>query len=133
MAAELIEPTRTLKGQNDQKGRLSVFSEPPKLEVTLDGTEIGKTPVVARQVEPGIHILKVRDSETEIYVGSGKEHQYSWYKGSFIKIPAKKETPKQQKAETAKPRQKKKTEKPSAREEDLQPLYWPLNPRGPIF
>jgi hypothetical protein len=133
MAAELIAPTRTLEGQNDQQGRLSVFSEPPELEVTLDGTEIGKTPVVARQVEPGIHILKVKNSETEIFVESGKEHQISWHNGSFIEIPAKKETPQQPQVEAAKPRQKKKTDKPSDQEEDLQPLYWPLNPRGPIF
>ena len=57
MAAELIAPTRTLKGKNDQSGRLSVFSEPPELEVSLDGTDIGKTPVISKEVEPGTHLI----------------------------------------------------------------------------
>ena len=35
--AELIEPSRMLEGQQKPMGRLSVFSEPPKLDVLLDG------------------------------------------------------------------------------------------------
>jgi len=41
--AELIEPSRTVKGQEISNGRLSVFSEPPKLDVFLDDINIGKT------------------------------------------------------------------------------------------
>jgi len=38
--AELIEPSRTLEGQQKPMGRLSVFSEPPELDVLLDSVEI---------------------------------------------------------------------------------------------
>ena len=48
IASDLIEPTRTLEGTSDQSAKLSVFSEPPGLQVTLDGAAIGKTPVLER-------------------------------------------------------------------------------------
>ncbi len=34
--AELIEPSRTLEGQQKSMGRLSVFSDPPELDVLLE-------------------------------------------------------------------------------------------------
>ena len=40
--AELIEPSRTLEGQQKPMGRLSVFSEPPDLDVLLDGGDRGR-------------------------------------------------------------------------------------------
>jgi len=82
MAAELITPTRTLDSEKGLMEKLSVFSEPPGLDVTLDGTEIGKTPIISREVEPGAHIIRIQDSETKIFVKPGKAHQYSWFKGS---------------------------------------------------
>jgi hypothetical protein len=132
-SADLIAPTRALDGQKEAMGTLTVFSEPPGLNVKLDGTEIGITPVISKEVKPGSHILRVKKSETKIYIQPGMTLQLSWFKGSFIEIPVKEEIPKQQKAETPKLRQKKKTKEPSDKEEDLQPLYWPLNPRGPIY
>ena len=70
--------------------RVSVFSEPPQLDVTLDGTRIGKTPVISRDTEPGIHVLRIRDSEKEIIVESGKPFHLSWHRGSFIVVPIEK-------------------------------------------
>ena len=53
--ADLIEPSRTLTGKQKPMGRLSVFSEPPALNVFLDGVEIGKTPVISKKVAAGDH------------------------------------------------------------------------------
>jgi hypothetical protein len=70
--SELLEPSRTLEGQHKPMGRLSVFSEPPELDVLLDGVEIGKMPVISKEVTSGIHILRVKDTEKEINILSGK-------------------------------------------------------------
>ena len=64
--AELIEPSRTLDGQQKPMGRLSVFSEPPELDVLLDSVEIGKTPVISKEVTSGVHILRVKDTEKKL-------------------------------------------------------------------
>ena len=85
--AELIEPSRTLKGQQKPMGRLSVFSEPPELDVLLDGVEIGKTPVISKEVTSGVHILRLKDTEKEITILSGKSLQLSLFKDSLIEIP----------------------------------------------
>ena len=66
--AELIEPSRTLKGQQKPMGRLSVFSEPPELNVLLDGINIGETPIISKEVASGVHILRVKDTEKEITI-----------------------------------------------------------------
>jgi hypothetical protein len=118
-------------GQN--AGKLSVFSEPPGLEVKMNGTLIGETPVELQAVEPGVHIIQVKASEIEIYVKQGKSLKLSWFKGSFIEIPVEvAETRKQQNGEKKETPQKEKPEK-SAKKLDLEPLYWPLNPRGHIY
>ncbi|MFH1931557.1 MAG: PEGA domain-containing protein [Pseudomonadota bacterium] len=70
--AELIEPSRALEGQEKPMGRLSVFSEPPELDVLLDSVEIGKTPIISEEVTSGVHILRVKDIEKEITILSGK-------------------------------------------------------------
>ena len=70
--AELIEPSRILEGREKPMGRLSVFSEPPELDVLLDSVEIGKTPVISKEVTSGVHILRVKDTEKEITILSGK-------------------------------------------------------------
>jgi len=134
MAKELIAPTRSKKGTVEQSGKLSVFSEPPGIEVLLDGTKIGLTPVIAKEIAPGTHVLKIQDKEAEIYISPGKALQYSWFKGSFREIPVKEE--KDRKApntESATAKKEKKDRKSDQKEIELQPLYWPLNPRGPIF
>ena len=56
------------------------------VNVFLDGSEIGKTPVRRRQVKAGSYTLRVKDSETEIEAGPGEELKISLFKGSFIKL-----------------------------------------------
>ena len=132
-ASDLIEPTRTLSDMDHNVGKLAVSSEPPGLDVKMDGTVIGETPVVLQEVEPGIHVIQVKASEIEIYVKPGKSVKLSWFKGAFIEIPVEvKEGRKQQDREKQEVPQKEKSEQ-SAKKTDLEPLYWPLNPRGPIY
>jgi hypothetical protein len=66
ISGELIEPSRTLEGQQKPMGRLSVFSEPPELDVLLDGVGIGKTPVISKEVTSGVHMLRVKDTEKKL-------------------------------------------------------------------
>ena len=61
-SSELIKPTRALDSTGEKLGKLSVFSEPPGLEVALEGTLIGKTPIFVDEVKPGSHRLKVKNS-----------------------------------------------------------------------
>lgn len=132
-ASDLIEPTRTLSSPAESAGQLSVFSEPPELEVKMDGTQIGKTPVVGQKVAPGIHAIRVKASETEIYIKPAKSTRLSWFKGTFIEIPAEsKEFRQQQFVEKREPPQIKMSEQPAEKKEKPDPFYWPLNPRGPI-
>ena len=132
-ASDLIEPTRTLSGMGHSVGKLSVFSEPPRLDVKVNGTLIGETPVVSQAVEPGIHVIQVQDSEIEIYVKPGKSIKLSWFKGDFIEIPAEvKEGQKKQDREKKEVPRKEKP-KQSVKNIELEPLYWPLNPGGPIY
>ena len=135
MAAELIEPSRTItKGSVKQMGKLSVYSEPPELEVLLDGVNIGKTPVISENVAPGNHVLKIKETQTEIFIAAGEPLRYSWFKGSFKKIPLKEKenlAPEESREENANKKAKKQESKHN--ELEYQPFYWPLNPNGPIF
>jgi hypothetical protein len=132
-ASDLIEPTRNLSDKSHNEGKLFVFSEPPGLGVKMDGTVIGETPVELQAVEPGIHVIHVKDSEIEIYVNPGKSVKISWFKGAFIKIPSEaKEGHRQQIVQKKEDPRKEKSEQ-SAKKMDLEPLYWPLNPKGPIY
>ena len=81
---ELIPPSRTLQGAKEPNGKLTVVSEPPGLRVFLDGSKIGKTPIWLKQVKPGPHKLRVKQSETDIYVKPGKILQISLFKDSFV-------------------------------------------------
>ena len=95
-SSELIKPTRALDSTGEKPGKLSVFSEPSGLEVRLESTIIGKTPLFLDEVDPGSHRLRVKDSETDISIEPGKTLQISLYKDKFILIPATgKESPKQ--------------------------------------
>lgn len=88
--AELIEPSRSLGGeQQPTTGRLSVLSEPPGLKITLDGDSLGKTPTFMVEVQEGIHTLRVKESETDIYIKPGKTLKISLHKDEFILIPVK--------------------------------------------
>ena len=86
LGGELIAPTRTLQGGEEATGIVSVFSEPVGLDAFLDGSNIGKTPVWLKGVKPGLHTLKVKDSQTKIHVQPGETLQVSLFKGSFIKV-----------------------------------------------
>ena len=133
LASDLIGPSRTLKSQDNRVGKLTISSNPPMLDVKMDGTAIGETPVVLQAVEPGIHVIQVQDSETKIYVGPGKSIKLSWFKGRFIEIPVEvKEVP-EQPVSAKKEAPRKETSEPSAKKIKLEPLYWPLNPKGQIF
>ena len=91
----LIAPTRSLEGHQEALGRLTVVSEPPGLEVFFDGSEIGQTPVWMKEVKPGSHKIRVRRSETNVYVETGKTLTLSFFKGSFIVVPEEKEAGKE--------------------------------------
>jgi hypothetical protein len=133
--AQLIEPTRSLEGAQDGDGILNVLSEPPGLEVQLDGQVIGKTPIFSIKVPAGAHAIRIRDSETEIQIAAGKKVSMSWFKGAFIEIPEKAEpsaeAPKEAQPQPAKPIA---DEDRDTRQDTVKdPYYWPLNPRGPIY
>jgi len=131
--AELIEPSRTLKGQQEPVGRLSVFSEPPELDVLLDDINIGKTPVIAKQVTPGTHVLRVKETEKEITILPEKFLKMSFFKNSLIEISEKKvEIPAQTKPEEQPTIPEKKPEDSKKEKKQLDPFYFPTNPSGPI-
>ena len=112
--------------------------EPPELDVLLDGVEIGKTPVISKEVTSGVHILRVKDTEKEITILSRKSLQLSLFKDSLIEIPEKKaEASTQPKLEEKMATKEKKPDEPTKEktksEPKYDPLYWPLNPTGPIL
>jgi hypothetical protein len=95
-SADLIEPTRQLKDSAQNSGKLSVFSEPPKLDVYLNSTLMGKTPARLENLKPGVYKLRIGNAETEVYVKPEQAQQISFFKGKFIIIPlVRKESPKQ--------------------------------------
>lgn len=133
--AQLIEPTRSLQDATDGTGLLNVLSEPPGIEVQVDGRVIGKTPIFAARIPPGVHVLRIKDSETDIHLAAGKTTAISWFKGSFIKIPETvkpaAEIAKESQPPPAKPKPDEGIGVPQSTAKD--PYYWPLNPRGPIY
>jgi hypothetical protein len=113
---------------------LSVFSEPPGLDVDMDGAIIGKTPVVDLKVEPGRHVIRLKDVETEIDAEPGKSIKLSWFKGAFINITVEKQESRVRQIEEKNEASKIKiSEQSDDKNEKLHPLYWPLNPRGFIY
>ena len=135
--SELIEPTRTLQDATNQPGLLSVFSEPPGLELWVDGKQAGKTPLISAPVLPGEHLLRLSDTERKINITSGKATIYSWFKGSLIEVP----DPSEKSGDLTKAdsssgkRSQPKAPESAGRKEAApnDPFYWPLNPRGPIY
>jgi hypothetical protein len=95
-SSELIKPTRALDSAGEKPGKLSVFSEPPGLEVALEGTLIGKTPLFLDEVSPGSHRLQIKNSETDITIEPGKTLKISLYNDKFILIPATDKKPPEQ-------------------------------------
>ena len=80
----LIPPSRTVEGAGRIPGNLMVTSEPPGLEVLLDGAKIGQTPLQKKPVDPGMHALRIEHAETTIQIEPGKTTKVSLFKGSFV-------------------------------------------------
>ena len=85
--SQLIAPTRSLEEAGKAAVRVTVFSEPPGLNVFLDGSDVGKTPLWLDQVEPGTHQLRIKDIEREIYLKPRQPLKVGLFKGSFIMLP----------------------------------------------
>ncbi len=132
---DLIAPTRTLEGREELPGRLTVVSEPPGLKVFLDGAEIGETPVWLNEVKPGSHTLRVKRSETEVFVEPGKTVTLSYFKGSFIDVPEKKEVAREPAPEPEKVTERRKVTKPPEEEKPQDLTRWDrfLNSSSPSF
>ena len=135
LRAQLIEPTRNLPDASEGRGLLSVLSEPPGLEVQVDGRIIGKTPVFSARFPAGAHVLRIKDSETGIHLPAGKTTAISWFKGSFIEIPEMAKPSRELPGEPpTTPSKSKPDEGPGVQPGAAKdPYYWPLNPRGPIY
>ena len=131
---DVIEPTRTLEDGNVKTGKLFVFSEPPGIAIKLDGKAVGKTPVSLEALPQGTHVLRVKNEETTIIMAPGEVRRLSFFKGKFIEIPSE-ETGAPEPPQTAgqQPAQKPGSEQKSQDSEKLEPGYFPLNPRGPIY
>jgi hypothetical protein len=95
-SADLIEPTRGIGEKVEEMSRLTVLSEPPGLKVVLDGEKLGKTPKFLMEVKPGLHNLKIKDSETEFYVAPGKTLKISLFKNEFVQVPVEVKTPEEE-------------------------------------
>ena len=133
VSGELIKPTRTLQSSEITPGTLSVFSEPHGLDVFLDQSNIGKTPILTLEVTPGTHHLKVVDSEIEIDIIPGKSLRLSLFKGTFVEIKEKdKDTIQKPEEDIAEKKPSKPTEEKTGYQPKYEPGYWPLNPDGPI-
>jgi hypothetical protein len=133
-AADLIGPTRTLDGQSQPTSRLSVFSEPPEIEVLLDGTSVSTTPMINMQVEPGPHQLQVANSKVRFYITPGQSLRISYFKGKFITLPNDSES--DEKSAKISNHQRQSTQQPKINRqpsEEFHPNYWPFNPNGQIY
>jgi len=131
----LIAPTRSLEGHQEPLGRMTVVSEPPDIEVFLDGSEIGQTPVWMKEVKPGSHKIRVRRSETDVLVEPGKTVTLSHFKGSFIVVPEEKEAARKPTPESEKLAERRERMRPREEERprDLSPWERYLNRTSPNF
>jgi hypothetical protein len=133
--AQLIEPTRSLNQEPEPKSRLTVLSEPPGLEVILDGTEIGTTPIFGLEVDAGTHVVRIENKKASIKIAAGKNFQIVLFKGSFVEVPQREEGVSQSEAEKQIVSPPTLIEKTSAggKTKSQDPFYWPLKPSGPIY
>jgi hypothetical protein len=134
LGAKLIEPTRALEGENQQPGTLSIFSEPPGLGVTLDGKSIGKTPLTIDSMSQGTHILRVENKETKITIDPGEARRVSFFKDALVELPVEEKATRE--APTAAEKQPvhvSGSQQAAENGQTLEPGYFPLNPRGPIY
>lgn len=133
----MIEPSRGLGSKEKRIGKLSVFSEPPNLEVVVDGEKIGETPV-AVEIEPGEHTLSIKDAEKKVIVLPGESLRLSLFKGEFIVLPEEEEKPLAifPEPQVSSPAEEPKEKPPEVERREkgqTNPFYWPQNPRGPIY
>ena len=134
LGSGLIEPTRTLEGEKPKPAKLSIFSEPPGLKVLLDGKAVGITPVHLEVVGQGSHDLQVEGRETAIIIAPGEVRRLSFFKGEFIDFPVEEDKPREEpKAAPEKSTQQAGAEQAADKNEELEPGFFPLNPRGPIY
>ncbi len=112
-----------------------MVSEPPDIEVFLDGSEIGQTPVWMKEVKPGSHEIRVQDSKRDVYVEPGKTVTLSYFKGSFIVVPEEKEAARKPTPEPGKLAKDRKRVRPREEESprDLTPWERFLNRTSPNF
>ena len=133
ISAELIDPSRTLKNHQKPMGRLSVVSEPPGLDVFLDQSNICKTPIFSVEIISGTHSLRVKDTETEIYILPNKPLRLSLFKGTFIEVKKKeKEATLKTEEGTKEKNPARPTQENTRYQPEYDPAYWPLKPGGPI-
>ena len=133
VGGELIQPTRALKSSEKLPGELSVFSEPSGLDVFLNHSKIGKSPILSMKVTPGTYSLKVGSSQTRIHVLPGKPLRLSLFKGTFITLKAKeKETIQKPEAKTAGKKPAESAQEQKGNHPEYDPAYWPMKPNGPI-
>ncbi len=116
-AEDLIPPSRTLEGREELPGKLTVVSEPPELEVFLDGSGIGQTPIWLKGVKPGPHTVRIGEEDTDVYVEPGKRVALSFYKGSFIDISKKLEVVKEVAPEPEEVKKPREIPRPAGEEE----------------
>jgi hypothetical protein len=132
--AELIEPTRALEGENQQPGRLSIFSEPPGLGVRLDGKAIGKTPLTIDSISPGTHLLWVGDKAATITIGPGEDRRLSFFKDALVELPVEEKATRETATVAEEQPVHVSDSQPSAEKgQKLEPGYFPLNPKGLIY
>ena len=88
-----------------------------------------------KEVKPGSHELRVRRSETDVYVETGKTLTLSFFKGSFIVVPVEKEAGKEHTPEPGKMAEGRKRVRPREveRPRDLTPWERFLNGTSPTF
>jgi hypothetical protein len=108
---ELIEPSRKLGESEKPWGGLTLFSEPPEMEVYVDGKKVGKTPVWLRQIKAAEHVLQIGGIKTSIQIKKEKTLRIGLFKGSLVRFSEVKlhvappETTKEKKPQHSAPRQ----------------------------
>jgi len=134
-AEDLIPPTRTLERSAERLGRLTVVSEPPDREVFLDGAQIGRTPVWLRYVKPGMHNLRVGNSQIDVYSEPGRTRTLSFFQNFLIEVPEESKAPMNKGPEPEKSlEEKRRTNAPAAETgRDLSPWERFLNRTSPTF
>lgn len=86
-AEELIPPSRTLEAAEPVPGEVSLFSEPPGLEVFINEKSAGLTPARRVSLKPGTHSLQIEGSDFQFEIAAGQRFQISFFNGQFIKKP----------------------------------------------